>query len=127
MVTPPRQALRGSVSSRGGSAAAAEDDDEGEEERRQRQEAAGYEARLAQELHGLQHGVSWLVAQLLLFDCGLPELVRLLLCLDFGCSLLQARLLQCLSRQLAAVSKGLVGQLPPEVAALSEPMRGQQL
>ncbi len=51
---------------------------------------------------------------------------RLLLCLDFSCSLLQARLPQCLSRQLAAASKGLMGQLPPEAAAVPQPMQGQQ-
>ncbi len=99
--------------------------------KRQRQEAAGYEAGIAQGLNGPQHGVCRLVSQLLVHDCGLPAMVvshmhRLVLSLEFGCSLLQTRLLQCLSPQLAAASEGLVGQLPPEAAALPQPMPGQQ-
>ncbi len=113
-----------------GSAAGAAEDEE-EQRQRQRQEAGGYEAQLGQELHELQHGACWLVSQLLRNDCGLPELVssrvpKLLLSLDFGCSLLQARVLQCLSRQLAAVSGALVGQLPEAAAAVPQPMRGQR-
>ncbi len=91
------------------------------------------EVRLAQRLLGLQNGVCRLVCELLAFKSNrLPQLVssdmpRLLLSLDFGCSLLQTHVLQCLSRQLATASKALLVQLPPEAAAAaSEPMQGQQ-
>ncbi len=112
-------------------AVAAEAPEEEEEEQRQRPEAAGHGARLAQDwMQYLCDGVCQLVSQLLISDCSLPELVgsnmpKLLRSLDFGCSLLQTHLLQCLSRQLAGASEGLVGLLPPPPAKCTD-SEGQQ-
>ncbi len=68
------------------------------------------------------------VAQLLSVHGALPVSTAcdMLLQLDLGCSLLQARVVQCLSRKLAAVSEGLAGQLPPDVAAVQLETRKEQ-
>ncbi len=81
-------------------------------------------------LSDLRNDTSVLVSKLL--DCARKSLGstydvhRALLSLEFGCSLLQTRVLQCLSRQLAAASAGLVEQLPPETAAAQQDQQQRQ-
>ncbi len=117
---------------RPGATVAAAGTAEGKVQRQQRPEVAGCDTRLVQRLLQLQYGVCRLVSELLARKaCRLHDLVRadvprLLLLLDAGCSLLQTHVLQCLSRQLAAVSGVLLLQLPPEATAAAEPMRGEQ-
>ncbi len=105
---------------------------QGEEEAEQ---AQGADGRLVEEEEGLvlsdlRDGTCALVSKLL--DCPRKPLVltydvhSALLSLEFGCSLLQTPVLRCLSRHLAAVSEGLLGQLPPEAAALCDELQQRQ-
>ncbi len=94
---------------------------EGQQGKEEAEQVQGADGGLVEEVEGLllsdlRNSTCVLVSKLL--DCARKlvtptyryNLHKALLCL--GCSLLQTHLLQCLSRQLAAVSTALLGQLP---------------